>query len=180
MKTSNIFQFNGTGDNFPIYFVNHSNCSKFCSRLTQLLSEQLPEGYIFRIPTEAQWEYAARGGNMSKGYTFSGSNNIDEVAWYGAKYYLTTSQVGKKMKNELGIYDMSGNVWEWCKDWFDEDYYSRTSSFNPTGPIYGFERVLRGGSWRSVAQVCSVSCRFKDFPEVRTNNYGFRLALVKL
>jgi len=171
---------NDYGDNYPMFFINHSECELLCYRLNQLLSAQLPEGYKFVIPTEAQWEFAARGGTKSKGYTYSGSNNIEEVAWYDAKYYVTSYEVGKKNSNELGIYDMSGNVWEWCKDWFDEEFYRYSPTNNPTGPAYGDYRVLRGGSWCSVKEVCTVSWRYKDLPQVRANNYGLRLALVNV
>jgi len=88
--------------------------------------------------------------------------------------------VGKKSKNELGIYDMRGNVWEWCRDWFDEEYYTYSPSYNPNGPIYGDYRVLRGGNWSSVKEVCTVSCPYKDLPQIRANNYGFRIALVNV
>lgn len=146
---------NDAGDHYPMFFINHSECELFCYRLNQLLSSQLPDGYRFVIPTEAQWEYAARGGKKSNGFTFSGSNNIDEVAWYDAKYYVTSYEVGKKVKNELGIYDMSGNVWEWCKDWFDEEFYRYSTTYNPNGPTYGDYRILRGGSWSSVKELQS-------------------------
>jgi len=171
---------NDVGENYPMFFINHSESELFCYRLNQLLSAQLPKDFRFWMPTEAQWEYAARGGKKSNGYTFSGSNNIDEVAWYDAKYYVTSYEVGKKIKNELGIYDMSGNVWEWCMDWFDENFYANSPFDNPTGPIYGNYRVLRGGSWSSVKDVCTVSWRYKDLPQVRANNYGLRLVLVNV
>jgi formylglycine-generating enzyme required for sulfatase activity len=171
---------NDVGDNYPMFFINYCESEKFCCILNHLLANQLPEGYKFVIPTEAQWEYAARGGNVTRGYTFSGSNNVEEVAWHDAKYYVTSYEVGKKTSNELGIYDMSGNVWEWCLDWFDEEYYTYSPSYNPTGPIYGEHRILRGGSWRSVKEVCRVSWRYKDSPEIRASNYGLRLALVNV
>jgi len=139
----------------------------------------LPEGYQFLLPTEAQWEYAARGGNKSKGYTFSGSDIPDEVTWYSANSEGTSQETGWKIKNELGIYDMNGNVWEWCKDWFDGEYYDYSLSADPTGPLYGYHRALRGGSWRSIAQGCRVSCRYKCSPTERASNCGFRLALTK-
>jgi len=169
----------GEGNLYPMYYVNYKDCIEFCKKLNQLLSQQLPEGYKFSLPTEAQWEYAARGGNKSKGYLYSGSNAIGKVAWYEEICYEKTNKVGAKKGNELGIYDMSGNVWEWCLDWFDGDYYSYSPSTNPTGPTYGYQRVLRGGSWRSIDQACRVSCRSASFPNERASNYGFRLALVR-
>jgi len=113
----------GVGDNYPMFLINYRDCELFCSRLNLLLADLLPEGYKFVIPTEAQWEYAARGGKMSKGFRFSGSDIVDEVAWYYTNSEKTTHEVGKKFKNELGIYDMSGNVWERCRDRYSESYY---------------------------------------------------------
>jgi len=173
------WELNGEGDYYPIYYTSYNECDAFCEKLNQLLYAQLPEGYKFRLPTEAQWEYAARGGRMSQGYLYSGDNNIRRVAWYDENSNIQTHKVGIKKKNELGIYDMSGNLWEWCYDWFDGDYYIYSPSVNPAGPDYGYYRVQRGGSWRSLAQGCRVSCRNKRPPDERAANYGFRLALVK-
>jgi len=169
----------GEGNDYPIYYVNHTECEAFCEKLNQLVSKQLPKGYKFSLPTEAQWEYAARGGRKSKGYTYSGDHNIWKVAWYEENSEDKTRKVGLKGRNELGIYDMSGNVWEWCSDWFDGSYYSYSPSTDPTGPGYGYHRVLRGGSWRSIEQGCRVSCRYKNLPNERASNCGLRLALIK-
>ena len=169
----------GEGDYYPIYYINYEECELFCKKLNQLLNKQLPEGYIFSLPTEAQWEYAARGGKKSKMHTYSGGNNVLSVAWYIDNCKLQTHEVGIKNKNELGIYDMSGNVWEWCRDWFDLDYYRRSPSTDPTGPDKGYYRILRGGSWRSNAQGCRVSFRNVRPPNQRGDNYGVRVALVK-
>ena len=173
-KTISLY---GEGENYPIYFINYVDCEQFCNRLNQLLADQLPEGYKFRIPTEAQWEYAARGGKMSRNYTFSGSNNIDEVAWYDTNSEEKTREVGKRIKNELGIYDMSGNVWEWCRDRYNANYYSRSAFINPLGSEKGNEYVLRGGSWNQKDWSCRIATRHKAEPIAYTNNYGFRLAL---
>jgi len=165
-----------------------------------------------RVAVEAQWEYAARGGKKSKGYIYSGGNDIKKVGWYednsGGSGNTTTQkviykdefgetvktgtvllpdknsdertqEVGQKNRNELGIYDMSGNVWEWCSDWFDGDYYLYSPTTDPTGPGYGYQRALRGGSWRSTAKGCRVSCRFAASPNERASNCGLRVALVK-
>jgi formylglycine-generating enzyme required for sulfatase activity len=147
----------------------------FCYKLSQ----KKGGGTRYRLPTEAEWEYAARGGRKSKGYMYSGSNTVGDVAWYG--YYeensddYTTHPVGTKLPNELGIYDMSGNVWEWCSDWSGS--YSRESQTNPTGPASGSVRVIRGGSWFSLAGSCRVSCRFYYyFPSYEDYYFGFRLA----
>jgi len=174
-----VVSFYGDGDNFPMYYINYKECEGFCEKLNQLLSKQLPEGYKFTLPTEAQWEYAARGGKKSKSYMYSGSDNILKIAWFEENSRDQTHEVGNKNKNELGIYDMSGNLWEWCKDWFDADYYDYSPSTNPTGPVYGYYRALRGGSWRSIPQGCRVSCRFRNLPNERASNCGFRIALVK-
>ena len=162
-----------------MYYINYNECVEFCEKLNQLLSKHLPEGYTFTLPTEAQWEYAARGGNKSKGYTYSGGDNIGKVAWYEENSMDKSHEIGMKKGNELGIYDMSGNLWEWCKDWFDGYYYDHSPSLDPTGPVYGYMRSQRGGSWRSIAQGCRVSCRFRSSPNERASNCGFRLALVK-
>ena len=169
----------GEGNLHPMYFINYNECQAFCEKLNQLLEKQLPEGYKFSIPSEAQWEYAARGGKKSKGYPYSGGDNVGKVAWYEEFSNELTHEVGTKKKNELGIYDMSGNVWEWCIDFFDGFYYNYSISTDPTGPVYGYERSLRGGSWRSIPQGCRVSCRFKSSPNERASNCGLRLALVK-
>ena len=131
-------------------------------------------GKNFSLPTEAQWEFAARGGNKSQGYKYSGSNNIDEVAWYDANS-VTRCPVGKKLPNELGLYDMSGNVCEWCNDWYGD--YSAEAQTNPTGPASGSNRVSRGGYYNRNASLCRVSCRSSTPPESDYGLYGFRLVL---
>jgi formylglycine-generating enzyme required for sulfatase activity len=168
----------GEGDDYPMYYISYNECEEFCSKLNKLLSNQLPEGSKFRIPTEAQWEYAARGGKKSKGYKFSGSDYIGEVAWYDGNSGEKTHEVGMKDKNELGIYDMSGNVWEWCQDWYDRNYYSRSPLSNPKGPGSGSDRILRGGSWYYNTPYCRVSYRDCGAPGGRGNDLGFRLCLV--
>ena len=130
-------------------------------------------GKTFRLPTEAEWEYAARGGSKSKDYKYSGSNNIDDVAWYDGNSSYKTHEVGTKAPNELGLYDMSGNVWEWCSDWYGE--YSSSTQTNPTGPTSGSYRVLRGGSWDSYAEFCRVSYRSSYTPADRYSYNGLRL-----
>jgi hypothetical protein len=127
-----------------------------------------------RLPTEAEWEFAARGGkNYNNSNSYSGSNKINDVAWFLAN---TDSKqpVGKKKPNELGIYDMSGNVWEWCSDWYHDDYFQIASKSNPQGPDYGTERVVRGGSWFSNDVFCDVTRRYKLKPDYRDTNFGFR------
>ena len=160
----------GLGDNYPAYYVSWNDCQTFITKLNQLT------GKTFRLPTEAEWEYAARGGNKSNGYTYSGSNTIDEVAWYTSNSSSKTHEVATKSPNELGIYDMSGNVWEWCQDWYSSSYYSSSPSSNPTGPTSGSRRVERGGCWGSDATGCRVAFRSYLTPTSSYDFLGFRLA----
>ncbi len=132
------------------------------------------KGGTFRMgATEEQWEYAARGGVKSKGYKYSGSNNIDEVAWYDDNSEDETHSVGKKSPNELGIYDMSGNVWEWCSDWFDD--YSSDAQADPTGSSTGSYRMYRNGCWYYFAGECRVANRSGSIPGDRYDFLGFRV-----
>lgn len=160
---------NFKGDQKPVECVSWHDCHKFIKKLNQLT------GKNFRLPTEAEWEYAARGGNKSKGYKYSGGNDINEVAWYKGNSNSHTHDVKTKSPNELGIYDMSGNVFEWCKDWFG--YYSSSSQTNPKGPSSGSDRVFRGGSCIDFAGNCRVSFRSNYAPDFRRDYLGFRLAL---
>ena len=153
----------------PVEYVSWNDCQEFITKLNNLT------GKNFRLPTEAEWEYAARGGNKSKGYKYSGGNTIGDVAWYKDNSSSQTHDVKTKQANELGIYDMSGNVCEWCHDWYGS--YSSGSQTNPTGPASGSYRVARGGSWSFIALYCRVSDRFISGPD-RSNNYlGLRLSL---
>ena len=155
------------GEDLPVEQVSWSDCHKFIQRLNVLT------GLSFKLPTEAQWEYAARGGRLSKGYKYSGSNNLGEVGWYGSNSGTYTHRVGEKQPNELGLYDMSGNVWEWCEDW--SGGYSVTSQRDPSGAASGSYRVYRGGSRFNAARNCRVSVRYCDAPGDRDNGLGFRL-----
>ena len=160
------------GSNLPVECVSWENCQEFISRLNSMTGEN------FSLPTEAEWEYAARGGNKSQGYKYSGSNVIDRVAWYDGNSGDKTYPVKQKLSNELGIYDMSGNVLEWCSDWYGS--YSSSSQTNPSGPSTGTNRVLRGGSWIFNAGICRVSIRFNDTPSSRNTSCGLRLAMSSL
>ncbi len=160
---------NFKGDNLPVEQVSWNDCQKFIRKLNQ------KTGKNFRLPTEAEWEYAARGGKKSKGYKYAGSNSIGNIAWYDVNSGSKTHPVKGKAANELGLYDMSGNVWEWCQDWYRD--YSSGSLSNPTGPSTGSYRVLRGGGWRNRARICRVSNRDSSLPDYRSGSYGFRLAL---
>ena len=166
----------GVGANYPMYYVNHSEAEEFCGRLNQRLRGQLPDGYRFALPTEAEWEYAARGGSKSNAYTYSGSNYLSDVGWYSDNSNESTHPVGLKRANELGLYDMGGNVWEWCADWYVT--YNSSSQTNPRGPSSGSSRVLRGGSWGINASCCRVANRSFSGPSTPLSTYGFRLALV--
>ncbi len=157
------------GDNLPVEQVSYEDVKTFITKLNQ------KTGKTFRLPTEAEWEYAARGGKKSKGYKYSGSNNIGDVAWYDKNSNDKTHPVKTKQPNELGIYDMSGNVWEWCSDWYGS--YSRNAQTNPQGPSSGSYRVLRGGSWPDYAEYCRVADRDGNDPSDGSDNLGFRLAL---
>ncbi|MDR2970771.1 MAG: formylglycine-generating enzyme family protein [Bacteroidales bacterium] len=160
------------GDNLPVEKVSWDDVQQFIRKLNEMTGKR------FRLPTEAEWEYAARGGNKSQGYKYSGSNSLYNVAWYDDNSGEKTHPVGTKNPNELGIYDMSGNVWEWCGDWYGENYYSSSPASNPTGPSYGSARVLRGDSWGASAEHCRVSRRHSNAPDDRADDYGFRLLLV--
>lgn len=157
------------GDNLPVENVSWNDCQEFIRKLISLT------GKNFRLPTEAEWEFAARGGKNSRGYKYSGSNDIGSVAWYYSNSGSKTHPVGQKSPNELGLYDMSGNVWEWCQDW-NGDYPSSVQT-NPTGPISGSYRVCRGGSWDYNAGGCRVSFRNFCTPGGRGDSLGLRLAM---
>ena len=158
------------GPQRPVCYVSWDDCQTFLSRLNSLTGQQ------FHLPTEAQWEYAARGGTKSRGYKYSGSNDVGSVAWYTSNTNDKGSHdVKTKQANELGLYDMSGNVWEWCQDWYGS--YSSGSQTNPTGASSGSHRVGRGGSWFIYARYCRVSYRNESTPSLRDNCLGLRLAL---
>lgn len=157
---------NFKGADLPVECVSWNDCQEFIQKLNRLT------GRNFRLPTEAEWEFACRGGNNSRGYKYSGSNNLGSVAWYSCG---KTRPVGTKAPNELGIYDMSGNVWEWCSGWFAN--YSSGAQTDPTGPQSGSCRVCRGGSWYSRARDCRSSIRNNGDPTLRFSYLGLRLAL---
>ena len=160
------------GDDFPVEMVSWDDVQTFMVKLNKLT------GKNYRLPTEAEWEFAARGGNQSKGYKYSGSNNINDVAWYGASSGgnsgNNTHSVGMKQPNELGIYDMSGNVYEWCNDLYD--IYSDESQINPQGSVMGSNYVMRGGSFYRSAIYCRVVYRDQNNPNFIAPNLGFRVA----
>ena len=156
------------GNKRPVEQVSWDDCQTFLRKLNSMT------GQTFRLPTEAEWEYAARGGK-SEGTKYSGSNFIEDTAWYGDNSGNQTHDVATKRANSLGIYDMSGNVDEWCNDWLGK--YNKGSQTNPQGPSKGSSRVLRGGSWKYSAGGCRVSFRNFRSPDGSYNNLGLRLAL---
>jgi formylglycine-generating enzyme required for sulfatase activity len=174
----------GIDDNYPVYGLCWLDAVKFCNKLSihdgldtcyaingsEVTLNKNVQGY--RLPTEAEWEFAARGGSQSKNYTYAGSNTIDDVAWYNASGgsqnpAVVLSEVGKKLPNELGLYDMSGNVTEFCWDWYDPAYYQVSESLNPLGPTSSptNKRVIRGGSWAGYAIMASLAKRAYRFPD---------------
>jgi len=158
----------GEGDNYPMYYVSWTEVQDFIIRLNE------KTGMNYRLPTEAEWEYAARGGNQSRNYKYSGGNVIGDIAWYKGNSGKRTHYVGTKTANELGIYDMTGNVFEWVQDWFGN--YSGNAQTNPQGPSSGLLRVFRGGSWNFLEWDARVSFRYFGKPSLRLAYLGFRLA----
>ena len=185
-KEENYFQ----GVRLPVECISWDEAISFCQKLNEIMKDKLPRGYHFNLPTEAQWEFAAKGGIYSKGYEYSGSNQLDEVGWYDGNSeikrrdekgvvridYKGTHPVGQKKPNELGIYDMNGNVFEWCWNYFDK--YPEEDETDPIGPENGKFRVFRGGSWDCPTQNCRPSYRYLLAPIGRISIVGFRVALV--
>jgi formylglycine-generating enzyme required for sulfatase activity len=166
----------------PSYFKNCDQCpvEKISWHDAQEFVKKLnaKTGKTYRLPTEAEWEYAARGGK-NQNHTYAGSNTVEEVAWYIENSGDKTHPVGQKKANELGLHDMSGNVYEWCQDWYDVNYYAKCPSDSPKGPNTGFGRVGRGGSWGTIAIFTRVAFRNLDDPFIRGNYMGFRIAKQK-
>lgn len=163
------------GDMLPVDNVSWNDCQEFIIRLNQIT------GRNFRLPTEAEWEYAARGGNRSREYKYSGSNILEEIGWYEENSRDRSHPVGRKQPNELGIYDMTGNVMEWCEDWYGD--YSARPQTNPRGPSDGIYRVVRGGNWCIPRDGCVSTWRARNYPNSRgpqtgQSVYGLRLVLV--
>jgi len=165
------------GSDLPVENVSWDDAVAFCDKLTERerRAGRLPQGYVYRLPTEAEWEYAARGGNKGRGFEYAGSSTLDQVAWNGSNANNKTHPVGQRIPNELGLYDMSGNVWEWCHDIYEENYYANNSLSDPTGPRAGVQRVLRGGSWDILPKYCRVTFRGRFSPDRGGRDTGFRV-----
>ena len=157
------------GDFEPVTYISWNDCIKF----TEWMSEKFKEK--FRLPTEAEWEYAAKGGVHNSTWVYSGSNIADSIGWFTSNSKGAIHQIAEKSSNALNIFDMSGNVWEWCLDWYNEHYYSRSTFSNPKGPLIGEFRVIRGGSWINSESTGRVTNRHKYRPLDRDNLTGFRI-----
>ena len=212
IKIKNENPSNFEGINHPVEEVSWEDAIKFCKKLNEILklpkicdnnynllnkngqkTENTTEVKGFRLPTEAEWEFAAKGGSVEtrRGVSqldamsqldpmplkYAGSNNLDDVGWYDKNNEYETKPVGLKFPNQLEIYDMSGNVWEWCWDWYDDDFYKKTAEKNPINLNKSSLRVLRGGSWYFIANRSRVAYRGNYAPDRRYNNIGFRLFL---
>ena len=157
-------------DRHPVANVSWNDALAFVAKLNTL-----NDGYRYRLPTEAEWEYAARGGTTGLCY-----GDLDAIGWYDANSAGRTHPVGQKQPNGFGLYDMLGNVWEWCSDWYGEGYYGSSPAADPRGPSTGQNRVLRGGSWLDFARLARVSVRLRYVPDLRLDLYGFRVCREKL
>ncbi|MCH7525643.1 MAG: formylglycine-generating enzyme family protein [Bacteroidetes bacterium] len=158
----------GWNSSDPIVNVNWNDALNYCDWLSEKLDKNIT------LPTEAQWEFAARGGNQSKG-KYTGGRSMATAGWYGDNSGNKAHTVATKKANELGLYDMSGNIWEWCLDWYKSDYYAISPSKNPKNTARGYYRVIRGGSWISNASNCRVANRSYYKPSFRYIYYGFRV-----
>ncbi|MCX7047555.1 MAG: formylglycine-generating enzyme family protein [Candidatus Sumerlaeota bacterium] len=158
------------GANNPVERVSWDDATKFCEKISQ------KTGKIYALPSEAQWEYACRAGSQGK-YCFGDSwNSLGKYAWFIGNSKEQTHPVGQKKANTWGLFDMHGNVWEWCADWHDQEYYAQSPKRNPTGPAHGTARVLRGGSWDFFPDGCSAARRRSRGPADRDRSFGLRLA----
>ena len=170
------------GPHRPVETVSWDETQVFLEKLNHKLN--LKDKQKYRLPTEAEWEFAARGGIYSQGFSYAGSEDLEQVGWYDENSQDQTQPVGLLQPNELGIYDMSGNVWEWCQDWWDREYYEKCHQQgivpNPQGPESGLSRVVRGGSWYGRASFCRVAYRFLSPPDFRNFNIGLRLSRTAL
>ena len=171
---------NFKGPSLPVENVSWDDAVKYCALLTERerSAGRLPAGWAYQLPTEAEWEYAARGGAKSRGYAYAGSDNVGDVAWFDANSGIRTHPVGGKAANELGLHDMSGNVWEWCEDVYVDSYAGAPTDGSArlgSGP----GRVLRGGSWSDSAGDVRVANRSGAGPSLTYDDLGFRVCLAR-
>jgi len=159
------------GDDLPVEQASWNDAIEFCNKLSQ------KEGKGYRLPTEAEWEYACRAGSTTRFYFGDGDSQLSHYAWYDVNSGSKTHRVGKKKPNAFGLYDMHGNVLEWCSDWYDAGYYSQSPGDDPKGPSTGQYRVFRGGRWGSSANSCRVAARNFLTPVDCSFSLGFRLVL---
>jgi formylglycine-generating enzyme required for sulfatase activity len=175
-KNPSLFHFKGADR--PVESVSWNDAVKFCKKLTERerRAGRLSRGQVYRLPTEAEWEYACRAGSDTAYCFGDNAGQLDDYAWYGSNSGGQTHDVGRKKPNAWGLYDMHGNVWEWCSDWYDDDY-PRGAVTDPTGPGTGSRRVDRGGSWSHTAGYCRSAYRGRDSPSGTSHSaLGFRLA----
>jgi formylglycine-generating enzyme required for sulfatase activity len=156
--------------NFPVEQVTWDDAVEFCKKLSAR------EGQTYRLPTEAEWEYACRAGSTTRYCFGDDESQLDEYAWVAVNSDLHSHSVGKKKPNAWGLHDMHGNVWEWCQDWYESDYYAESPTADPPGPSTGSSRVYRGGSWGNLFRNCLSSLRSRDLPAFRLYYLGFRVA----
>jgi formylglycine-generating enzyme required for sulfatase activity len=173
---NNPSHFKDNGKNCPVENVSWNDVQEFIKKLNSLVGNGYDRPLQYRLPTEAEWEYAARAGSTTRYYW--GNEIDDDFLWYGKNSEGKTHPVGQRKPNAFGLYDMLGNVWEWTNDWYDSEYYSKSPSNDPTGPESGSIRVLRGGSWRDGAQNCRSSYRSRGTPGNRNGGIGFRVVLL--
>lgn len=164
----------GWKENSPIVNISWQDAMNYCEWLTIKLNQKIT------LPTEAQWEYAARGGNKSKNYKYSGSNDITKVAWFNDNSNKTSHDVASKQANELGLYDMTGNVWEWCLDWYDKDYYKNSPDSNPENTVKNERqrKVVRGGAWSDFDSFSYINFRNSGKPLDKLSLVGFRVVII--
>ena len=165
------------GPKNPIEMVIWHEANAFCDKLNAKFNATLSGSMSLQLPTEAQWEYACRAGTKTRFYSGDADSDLDAVAWYGSNSKKTTHPVGGKKANAFGLYDMHGNVWQWCQDWYDKDYFNNSPTQDPKGPATGTHRVLRGGSWHDLPPDCRSAIRGLRPPPTRYSFFGFRCIL---
>jgi len=173
---NNPSYFNDCSSKCPVEQVSWYDCQEFIQKINEYLwREKRQKGWSYRLPTEAEWEYACRAGKETTYYFGNNSFYLPNYAWYAYNSEYKTHPVGTKLSNTWGLYDMLGNISEWCWDWYAEDYYKYSPKKNPKGPAFGFGRIIRGGNWGSNARACRCGSRYGCDPNLRFRSVGFRL-----